>query len=252
MYTETHTRSIAKAISWRILGSTATSAIVWLVTRQPFVSLAVAGIDFVSKAGLYWLHERIWDGVRAGRRQARPAVIWLTGLSGAGKTTLAEWLRSELCRAGYEVEHLDGDTVRTIFPSTGYTRAERDAHIRRIGYLAARLEQHGVVVIASFISPYAETRNFVRSLCTTFIEVHVATPIEECERRDVKGLYRRARRGEIACFTGVSDPYEPPQAADLVVDTRDNSVEVAGTLILRRLRALTGNYYGSPARARVS
>ena len=97
----------------------------------------------------------------------------------------------------------------TVFPTTG-SRAERDAHVRRVGFLASRLEHHGVYVVASLVSPYRESRDFVRRLCRNFIEVHVATPLEECERRDVKGLYAKARRGEIANFTGIDDPYEPP------------------------------------------
>jgi adenylylsulfate kinase len=250
-YSETNARSIAKAISWRVVGTSVTAVVVWLLTRKAFVSLAIGSVDFLSKTALYWLHERAWDRVRVGRRQAKPAVIWLTGLSGAGKTTLAKWLSEELRRAGHNVEHLDGDTVRTIFPTTGYTRGERDEHIRRIGYLAARLERHGVIVVASFISPYAATRAFVRSLCATFIEVYVSTPIEVCERRDVKGLYGKARRGEIEHFTGVSDPYEAPTSCDLTVDTRDISIEDAGNLILRRIITFTETSHGAPARARV-
>ncbi len=119
-----------------------------------------------------------------------------------------------------DVEYLDGDAMREIFPTTGFTRAERDAHLRRVGYLASRLEEHGVIVVASFVSPYRESRDFVRGLCRNFVEIYVATPLEECERRDVKGLYARARRGEIRNFTGIDDPYEPPEHPELTLDTR--------------------------------
>jgi len=95
------------------------------------------------------------------------------------------------------VELLDGDEIRSVFPSTGFSHAERDAHIRRVGFLASRLERHGVTVVASLVSPYRESRQFVRSVCRRFVEVHVSTPLEECERRDPKGLYRKARAGEI-------------------------------------------------------
>ena len=152
-------------------------------------------------------------------REIAPAVIWFTGLSGSGKSTIAALVLGELERRGLRVERLDGDQVRDIFP-TGFTRPERDAHLRRVGFLASRLERHGIFVVASFISPYTESREFVRALCRNFIEVYVDTPLEECERRDVKGLYAKARRGEIRNFTGLDDPYEPPAAAEIVLDTR--------------------------------
>jgi adenylylsulfate kinase len=117
------------------------------------------------------------------------------------------------------VERLDGDTVRGMFPGTGFGREERNEHVRRIGFLASTLERHGVFVVASFISPYQDSREFVRGLCRRFVEVFVDTPLEECERRDVKGLYARARRGEVPQFTGISDPYEPPVAPELTIDT---------------------------------
>lgn len=148
----------------------------------------------------------------------RPAVLWFTGLSGAGKSTIADRVAEEIRRRGHPVERLDGDTVRAMFPGTGFSREERNDHIRRVGYLASTLERHGVFVVASFISPYEESRRFVRGLCRRFVEVYVNTPLEECERRDVKGLYARARRGELPQFTGVSDPYEPPPDPEVVVD----------------------------------
>ena len=145
-------------------------------------------------------------------------VIWFTGLSGSGKSTLAARVFEELNRRGLRVEQLDGDALRELFP-TGFTRAERDAHLRRVGWLASRLEHHGVIVVASFVSPYRESREFVRKLCRNFIEVYVSTPLAECERRDTKGLYAKARRNEIAHFTGISDPYEPPANPEITVDT---------------------------------
>lgn len=154
-----------------------------------------------------------------------PAVIWLTGLPGSGKSTIAGGLFEYLSENGYRVEHLDGDIVRKMFPKTGFSKEERDRHIRRVGYLAAMLEKHDVTVVASFISPYREAREFVRSLCKNFIEIHIATPLEVCEQRDPKGLYAKARKGEIKDFTGVDDPYEEPLKPDLRIDTTNQSVE---------------------------
>ncbi len=148
------------------------------------------------KTLLFYLHERGWDAVRFGKKQVQPAVIWFTGLSGSGKSTIATHLQAQLQKRGWKCEVLDGDVIRSIFPSTGFSRAERDSHVRRVGHLASRLESHGIFVIASLISPYEESRSFVRGLCKNFIEVYISTPLSECERRDVKGLYARARRGE--------------------------------------------------------
>jgi len=147
-----------------------------------------------------------------------PAVLWFTGLSGAGKSTIASAVVDELLRRGIRTEYLDGDAVRLLSPA-GFTRPERDTHVTRVGFLASRLEHHGVTAVCALISPYADTRDQVRQLCRRFIEIYVATPLVECERRDVKGLYARARRGEIAHFTGIDDPYEPPRNPELVIDT---------------------------------
>ena len=166
----------------------------------------------------------------------RPAVVWFTGLSGSGKSTVSARVADELRHGGAKVEALDGDGIRDVLTTTGFTRPERDAHIRRAGYLASRLEQHGVSVLASFVSPYQESRQFVRSLCRNFVEVYVSTPIAECERRDAKGLYAKARRGEIRHFTGIDDPYEAPDAPDLVIDTSRLTVDEAGERVLNVLR----------------
>ena len=162
-------------------------------------------------------------------------VIWLTGLSASGKTTIGDTLAENLKTLGHRVEHLDGDLVRKMFPGTGFTREERDRHIKRVGYLAAMLEKHGVFVVASFISPYREARAFVRSQCNNYIEVYISTPLEECEKRDPKGLYKKARAGEITNFTGIDDPYEPPENPEIEVDTTGITVNEAVERILEYL-----------------
>ena len=154
-----------------------------------------------------------------------PCVIWFTGLSGAGKTTLAEKLAAYLKAKGEKCELLDGDTVRNIFPQTGFTKKERDEHVKRMGFLASMLERNGVTVLASFISPYRESRDFVRKMCRNFVEVYVSTSLEVCEKRDVKGLYKKARSGEIKSFTGIDDPYEPPLHPEITINTAEETVE---------------------------
>lgn len=161
------------------------------------------------------------------KKKLKPTVLWFTGLSGSGKSTISEKVYAILKENGYEVEHLDGDAVREVFPKTGFSREERNSHIKKVGFVASLLQKHGVFVVASFISPYRGTRDFVRNLCGDFTEVYISTPLEECERRDVKGLYARARSGEVKNFTGISDPYEEPENPELEIDTTEITPEEA-------------------------
>ena len=155
----------------------------------------------------------------------KPTVLWFTGLSGSGKSTISEKVYARLKDEGYEVEHLDGDAVREVFPSTGFSKEERDNHVKKVGFIASLLQKHGVFVVASFISPYQDARDFVRNQCEDFTEVFISTPLEVCEARDVKGLYEKARSGEIDNFTGISDPYEEPENPEIDIDTTDISPE---------------------------
>ena len=124
-----------------------------------------------------------------------PYVIWITGLPAAGKTTIGDALTITLKEKGQKAEHLDGDRLRKLFPGTGFSKDDRNSHIHRVGYLAGMLEKNGVTVVVSFISPYREVRKFVRGQCSQFIEVYPSTPLEDCERLDPKGLYKKSPLG---------------------------------------------------------
>jgi len=188
-------------------------------------------------------------GRRGGRgvltRELRPGsglVVWLTGLSAAGKSTIARLLADELELRGVLVERLDGDVVREhLSKGLGFSKADRDTNIERIGWVASRLARAGATVVVSAISPYEEARRRARALTEVyapFVEVHVATSIEECARRDPKGLYAMAYAGEIAGFTGVSDPYEEPSDPELRLQTEGRSAGESAAAVLAVLAEL--------------
>jgi sulfate adenylyltransferase/3'-phosphoadenosine 5'-phosphosulfate synthase len=170
---------------------------------------------------------------------SRGLVIWLTGLSGAGKSTIAMRLKQELRVLGRNVTVLDGDEVRThLSKGLGFSKEDRDTNIRRIGYVAGLVAGHGGVAITAAISPYREVRDEVRAATPGFVEVYVRCTLEELVRRDTKGLYEKALRGEIANFTGVSDPYEAPLNPEILVDSAQETVEESVERILDRLERL--------------
>jgi len=165
--------------------------------------------------------------------------VWFTGLSGAGKSTLAEMLYHELRRREIKVEMLDGDIIRTnLSKGLGFTKEDRDTNILRIGFVAQLLSRNGVAVIVSAISPYREARNQVRWMIGDFVEVFVDASVEECARRDVKGLYAKAFSGELTGFTGVDDPYEPPSSAELILDTEHEGPDKSLQHVLDQLHEL--------------
>jgi sulfate adenylyltransferase len=168
--------------------------------------------------------------------------LWFTGLSGAGKSTIASALAGKLDQAGMVYTVLDGDAIRThLSKGLGFSREDRDTNVLRIGFVAGEVVRHGGIVIVAAISPYRGTRDEVRRMIEAiapggFVEVHVATPIDECERRDVKGLYARARRGEITGFTGVDDPYEPPLHPEVSLNTMQHSPDECACQVLEMLK----------------
>jgi len=156
----------------------------------------------------------------------RAPVVWFTGLPGSGKTTVSRALAEHLRSFDQQVEVLDGDVVRTtLSKGLGFSRADRDENIARIAFVADLLSRNGVTVVVAAITPYQEARDRARALIGRIVEVYVATPLEVCAERDTKGLYERARAGEVQFFTGVSDPYEVPSSPEVTVDTSRDSVE---------------------------
>jgi adenylylsulfate kinase len=178
---------------------------------------------------------------RVASALALGATVWLTGLPSAGKTTLAMALAEQLRAAGRAVEVLDGDAVRPVLSTElGYSRPDRDANVARIGWVAQLLARHGVLVVASVVSPFAAARDGVRAQhdahSLPFFEVHVATPVEVCAERDVKGLYARQRSGALAGLTGIDGEYEPPSRPELRLDTSGRSIGVGVDELIVLLR----------------
>ena len=183
-----------------------------------------------------WYHSAVASASQTG------FTVWLTGLSGAGKTTIGHAVAAELEQRGLHVEVLDGDVVRThLSKGLGFSREDRDTNIERIGWVASRLTRHGAAVVVAAISPYDATRKRVRALVEEqgpFVEVWVKAPVEECARRDVKGLYAKAFAGEITQFTGVDDPYEEPDDAEIVADTVSRTPDESVAFVLGELERL--------------
>jgi adenylyl-sulfate kinase len=190
------------------------------------------------------MSEHIYAHEHPDSERVRPGgfTLWFTGLSGSGKSTIAHIVGPELDRRGLVVEYLDGDNVRThLSKELGFSKEDRDTHIDRVGWVASRLTRQGGAVITAAISPYEATRRAAREMIEevgAFVEVYVKASVEECARRDVKGLYEKAFKGEIKEFTGVSDPYEEPSNAEIVVDTEALSPEESAEQILGKLAEL--------------
>jgi adenylylsulfate kinase len=182
--------------------------------------------------------------------------IWLTGLPSAGKTTIAKALTPKLHAMGWNVELLDGDEIRTgLSADLGFDRAARETHASRVTYVAKVLARNGIISIVALISPYRTSRAKARKEVGRFVEVYVTTPLDVCEERDVKGLYKKARAGQIKDMTGVDDPYEPPERPEIVVDTVGHSPDQSADFILAeltRLGWLSNGTTASPSAARVA
>jgi bifunctional enzyme CysN/CysC len=213
-----------------------------LIDRLTNHTIAAGMVHFGLRRGenVHWQHTEVDARARAELNGHRAAVVWLTGLSGSGKSTIANVLERKLHHRGVHTYLLDGDNIRHgLNRDLGFTEADRAENIRRIGEVAELFADAGIVVIAAFISPYRAERQGVRDLVApgTFCEVHVDTPIDVAESRDPKGLYAKARRGELQNFTGIDAPYEPPVDPEIHVDTSVATPEDAADLIVAHLHA---------------
>lgn len=169
------------------------------------------------------------------------AVIWLTGLSGAGKTTIAKILLQKLTTAGLQTELLDGDDVRKKFPGLGFSKAERLLQAERVVGLARQIENQNKIALVALITPYSESRQHARIKCKNYFEIYLSTSLNVCIQRDPKGLYKKTLSGELQNFTGISDPYEVPESPDLMIDTESVSAAEAAENIYQLLQRRNKN-----------
>jgi len=162
--------------------------------------------------------------------------LWFTGLSGSGKSTVAELVEKKLKEKGLDLQHLDGDVVRQdLTKDLGFSKEDRDKNIQRVSFVAELLDSHGIPVITTFISPFREERQHAREKIDNFIEVYVKCPLQVCEKRDVKGLYKKARAGQIPSFTGISQPYEEPEHPEIVLETDKETIEESAQKVINYL-----------------
>lgn len=233
MYRETNIRSISKGISWRVVATTTTVIIVYIFFGRLDLAIATGMIESVLKIALFWGHERIWHKVRWGQKKIEPFNLWFTGLPVSGKTTIADKVFQELSKLHIPIERLDSSDVRNMIPGIGYTRKDRNRHMHRIGYLIKTLQNNSISTVASFVSPYKESRKAIREMVTNNIIVYVKTDIETCKKRDYRGVYQKAAKGEFKNFTGVDDIYEEPKHAEIIIDTDNVNVDEAVLKIVK-------------------
>jgi len=236
LYKETNIRSIVKGISWRFIATGTTMGIVYLFFGNIELAVATGLLETVAKVGLYWGHEKIWQRIRWGKKRIEPFNIWFTGLPLSGKTTIADKVYEKLKKLDIPIERIDSKDIRELFPEAGYKREERNRHIKRIGHLIQTLQKNSISTVCSFVSPYRESRKMIREMVKNNIVVYVKADIETCKKRDYKGVYERALKGEVKNFTGISDVYEEPKHAEIIIDTEKMNPDEAADLIVKYVK----------------
>ena len=236
MYKETNIRSVVKGISWRVVATTTTILIVYFFFDRLDLAIAAGMIETVLKIGLYWAHERGWQKLRWGRKKIEPFNLWFTGIPLSGKTTIADKVYEELQKLHIPLERIDSKDIRELVPDIGFSRDDRNRHMKRIGHLIKTLQNNSISTVASFVSPYKESRKAIREMVKNNIVVYLKADIETCKARDYKGVYEKALKGELQNFTGVNDIYEEPQHAEIVIDTTTNSVDEAVEIIVKYIK----------------
>jgi adenylylsulfate kinase len=236
MYKETNQRSIVKGISWRVVATTTTIAIVYFFFDRLDLAIAAGMIETVLKVGLYWLHEKVWFKIYWGKKRIDPFNLWFTGLPLSGKTTIADAVYKELKKLQIPLERLDSKDIRKVIPNIGFSREDRNRHMHRIGYLIQKLQNNSISTVASFVSPYRESRKAIREMVENNIVVYIKADLQSCKERDYKGVYKRVENGELQNFSGVNDVYEEPQHAEITIDTDKLSVDEAVKEIVKYVK----------------
>jgi len=236
MYKETNTRSIVKGITWRAVATGTTMGIVYFFFGNLELAVATGLLETVAKVGLYWGHEKIWQRVRWGRKRIEPFNLWFTGLPLSGKTTIADLVYEKLQKLDIPLERIDSRDIRELIPDIGFSREERNRHMKRIGHLIQTLQKNSVSTVCSFVSPYRESRKMIRTMVKNNIVVYVKADIETCKKRDYKGVYEKALKGELKNFSGINDVYDEPQHAEIVIDTEKLSPEEAADKIVKYVK----------------
>ena len=236
MFRETNLRSVVKGISWRFVATGTTIIIVYLFFGRLDLAIAAGLIETVLKVGLYWAHEKVWQRIRWGRKRIEPFNLWFTGLPLSGKSTIADKVYEKLQKLDIPLERIDSRDIRELVPNVGFTREDRNRHIKRIGHLIQTLQRNSISTVASFVSPYRESRKTIRTMVNNNIVVYVKADLESCKKRDYKGVYEKALRGELENFTGISDVYEEPEHAEIVIDTDRLGPDEAAEIIYRHVK----------------
>lgn len=236
MYKETNLRSVAKGISWRVFATSTTIVIIYVFFKRLDLAIAAGILETVAKVALFWGHERAWVKIKWGRKKIEPFNLWFTGLPLSGKTTIANAVFKELAKLDIPLERLDSKDIRDVIPNIGFSRENRNRHMHRIGHLIKTLQNNSVSTVASFVSPYTESRKVIREMVKNNIVVYVKADLETCKKRDYKGVYAKALNGELQNFTGINDIYEEPQHAEIVIDTDILSVEEACKIIINFIK----------------
>jgi adenylylsulfate kinase len=236
MYKDTNFRSVAKGISWRIFATATTIIIVYIFFGRLDLAIAAGVIESFLKIALYWGHERAWVKIKWGRKKIEPFNIWFTGLPLSGKTTIADGVYQELKKLDIPLERIDSKDIRELIPDIGFSREDRNRHMHRIGHLIKTLQNNSISTVASFVSPYRESRKAIRDMVKNNCVIYIKADLETCKARDTKGKYQKALRGEYKNFTGVNDIYEEPQNAEIVIDTDRLSVEESVGIIVKFIK----------------
>lgn len=237
MQVEQKKRTVLKSLTWRITATLTTTSLVYFFTGKLDTAIEVGLIEVFLKMYIYYLHERLWARVKFGIGNQPNFVLVFTGLSGSGKSRIAEKLYQEIENKKVKVEYFNGERIREVFPQTGFSPQERREHIQKVTHFVQILEKNQTNVIVCLEAPFADSREMMRKTFTNYIEIYIDTPLDYCVKNDRKGLYAKALSGEIKDFVGVSIDYEPPKNPDLKFNIEEKNIENCSNEIISYLKS---------------